>query len=279
MSVVVVTEHDSSVVINSETTILIVSDVGVQGLPGQGVPVGGTTGQILSKIDGTNYNTEWRDEAGTNPSWGGILGTLSDQTDLQSELDAIQSDINTHELDTSNPHSVTKTQVGLNNVDNTSDLNKPISTAMQTALDGKENIISPATVSDYYRGDKTFQPLNKSAVGLNNVDNTSDLNKPISTATQTALDGKENIANKNTANGYVGFVSNRLQLRNDAGTFNPVIQSLATSNHITTIPNRTGILLDDTDLAFINADIAFVQATADSKTTQAQVRTIAFMRC
>jgi len=43
----------------------------------------------------------------------------------------------THATRTDNPHSVTQTQVGLPNVDNTTDLNKPISTATQTALDGK----------------------------------------------------------------------------------------------------------------------------------------------
>ena len=32
---------------------------GVPGTPGQGVPVGGTAGQFLTKIDGTNYNTDW----------------------------------------------------------------------------------------------------------------------------------------------------------------------------------------------------------------------------
>lgn len=32
---------------------------GPQGPTGAGVPVGGTTGQILAKIDATNYNTEW----------------------------------------------------------------------------------------------------------------------------------------------------------------------------------------------------------------------------
>ncbi len=52
------------------------------------------------------------------------------------------------------------------------------------------------TITDYYRGDKTWQVLDKSAVGLGNINNTSDLNKPISSATQTALDLKENIANK-----------------------------------------------------------------------------------
>ena len=38
---------------------------------------------------------------------------------------------------TTNPHNVTKTNVGLGNVDNTSDANKPVSTATQTALNGK----------------------------------------------------------------------------------------------------------------------------------------------
>jgi hypothetical protein len=40
---------------------------------------------------------------------------------------------------TGNPHNVTKSDVGLGNVDNTSDANKPISTATQTALDGKSD--------------------------------------------------------------------------------------------------------------------------------------------
>jgi len=44
-----------------------------------------------------------------------------------------------HVSATNNPHSVTKAQVGLGNVDNTSDLNKPISTATQTALNAKAN--------------------------------------------------------------------------------------------------------------------------------------------
>lgn len=42
----------------------------------------------------------------------------------------------------------------------------------------------------------TDSGITKTMVGLGNVDNTSDLNKPISTATQTALNLKENVANK-----------------------------------------------------------------------------------
>ncbi|WP_281225931.1 hypothetical protein [Flavobacterium aquiphilum] len=62
-------------------------------------------------------------------------------------------------------------------------------------LSGKENNIAPGTTAQYYRGDKTWQTLDKTVLGLANVDNTSDLNKPVSTATQTALNGKATDAN------------------------------------------------------------------------------------
>ena len=52
-------------------------------------------------------------------------------------LDEIEHDLTTHINNKNNPHEVTKAQVGLGNCDNTSDLDKPISTATQTALDGK----------------------------------------------------------------------------------------------------------------------------------------------
>ena len=51
---------------------------------------------------------------------------------------------------TDNPHAVTQTQVGLPNVDNTSDVNKPVSSAAQTALDDKVNIATaPISPEDY----------------------------------------------------------------------------------------------------------------------------------
>jgi hypothetical protein len=74
-----------------------------------------------------------------------------------ADIAAVQSNLSTHEADTNNPHSVTKTQVGLSNVDNTSDANKPISTATQTALDAKEPTITAGTTAQYWRGDKTWQ--------------------------------------------------------------------------------------------------------------------------
>jgi hypothetical protein len=98
---------------------------------------------------------------------------------------------------------ITKSMVGLGNVDNTSDANKPVSTATQTALDAK---LASATAASTYApiASPTFtgtvSGVTKSMVGLGNVDNTSDANKPVSTATQTALDAKFNSADASTTN-------------------------------------------------------------------------------
>ena len=79
--------------------------------------------------------------------------------------------------------TVTKSTLGLGNVDNTSDASKPVSSAQQTALDLKAPLASPTFTG-------TVSGISKSMVGLSNVDNTSDTSKPISTATQTALNLK-----------------------------------------------------------------------------------------
>ena len=56
---------------------------------------------------------------------------------LQKQISDNLSTLTSHINNKSNPHTVTKSQLGLGNVDNTADLDKPISDAVQTALDGK----------------------------------------------------------------------------------------------------------------------------------------------
>lgn len=65
------------------------------------------------------------------------LDGLKDQAGITSDINAVQTNLETHINNKSNPHEVTKDQVGLSEVDNTSDANKPISNATQTALNGK----------------------------------------------------------------------------------------------------------------------------------------------
>ena len=132
--------------------------------------------------------------------------------------------------------SALKTALGVDQINNTSDLAKPISTATQTALDTKVStaafsttVATKANVADLAlkanASDVAFKAplesptftgtvsgITRAMVGLSNVENTADLAKPISTATQAALDTKvstasfsinmatkENAANKSTA--------------------------------------------------------------------------------
>ena len=65
----------------------------------------------------------------------------------QNAEQTIQTNLTTHISNTENPHSVTKAQVGLSNVDNTSDADKPISNATQAELNQKANDADLATVA------------------------------------------------------------------------------------------------------------------------------------
>jgi hypothetical protein len=188
-------------------------------------------------------------------AWGGVTGTLSNQTDLQTALDGkvdentaitgatktkvtydakglvtAGADATTADIASStDKRYLTDAQLvvvgntsGTNTGDNATNSQYSglatskqdtlvsgtnIKTINSTSLLGSGNVaveptITATTSADYYRGDKTFATLNKAAVGLGNVDNTSDANKPVSTATQTALDAKTNklvVANRQTA--------------------------------------------------------------------------------
>ena len=54
-----------------------------------------------------------------------------------------------------------------------------VTSAIQTQLGGKEPSITVGTTGQYWRGDKSFQTLDKTAVGLGSVDNTADTAKAI----------------------------------------------------------------------------------------------------
>ena len=113
-----------------------------------------------------NGTTQWSGLPYFDQSWANITGKPAVIASGATQADA-------------------RTSIGLGSVDNTSDANKPVSTATQTALNGKENSITAGTTSQYWRGDKTFQTLDKSAVGLGNVDNTSDATKNSAAVTLT----------------------------------------------------------------------------------------------
>lgn len=103
------------------------------------LPATGETGKIYITLD-TNITYRWSGSAYVEISASLALGETS-STAYRGDRGKIAYD---HSQDvTTNPHNVTKAQVGLGNVDNTSDANKPVSTAQQTALDLKAPLASP----------------------------------------------------------------------------------------------------------------------------------------
>jgi hypothetical protein len=119
---------------------------------------------------------------------------------LATGVDARLKKINKNNITAPNATTTTLGKIQLSG-----DLGGTATSPTVPGLSTKENTIAPGTTSQYWRGDKTWQTLNKVAVGLGNVDNTTDANKPVSTATQTALNLKENTSSKNVANGYAGL--------------------------------------------------------------------------
>jgi hypothetical protein len=67
------------------------------------------------------------------------------KTQSDANYEPKNSNIQSHISNTSNPHSVTKSQVGLGNVDNTSDADKPVSTAQAVAIGLKEDSSNKST--------------------------------------------------------------------------------------------------------------------------------------
>jgi len=165
---------------------------------------GGSDGQVLTKDSGQVSGIKWASAGGSAPqATTTSVGTVQLAGDLGGTATAptvpglagkeptlVAGNSTQYYRGDKSWQTLDKAAVGLANVDNTTDANKPISTAMQTALNAKEATITTGNSTQYYRGDKSFQTLDKAAVGLASVDNTADVNKPVSTAMQTALDAK-----------------------------------------------------------------------------------------
>ena len=147
---------------------------------------------------GFEYDTKKVKIGDGSTAWASLPYALVSETMVQDLIDI-------HADRTDNPHSVTKAQVGLGNVSNLAPANLPISTATQAALDLKYDASNPsgyvntaqasaAAPVQSVAGKTGTVTLVKGDVGLGNVDNTSDANKPVSTAIQSALDLKVNSA-------------------------------------------------------------------------------------
>ena len=218
------------------------------------------------------------------PSGGDIgrvyvgTGTQNIEQAKKSEVVTVDGKVDIHVSRIDNPHAVTKAQVGLGNVDNTSDTNKPISTFTQNALDLKQNILVSGTNIKTIEGQSIVGPgnidLSKNDVGLSNVDNTADSAKVVHSAGKwttsrlingTAVDGtvdittsqwgtSRNITIGNTTKSVNGSANTSWSLAEIGaiGTASPAFTGVPTAPTATVNTNTTQLATT----AFVNAKIA-----------------------
>ena len=132
--------------------------------------------ELDEKIDTTKS-----DIIGSATTDNDTLGKL--ESNLNAEIEratnkenSIEQNLNSHISNQQNPHNVTKAQVGLGNVDNTSDVDKPISTATQSALDELDSRLSES-ITTHITNKSNPHEVTKEQVGLGNVTNDAQVKR------------------------------------------------------------------------------------------------------
>ena len=157
--------------------------------------------------DSLDFNEKYDDKEAQIGEFESIVEEASQliTKKVKEELIKTGADIdefNSHLNDVSNPHGVTAKQIGLGNVDNTSDKDKPVSDAAKAALDKKANFDDMQTamktlgitISSHIGSNDNPHKVTAQQIGLGKVDNTADKDKPVSDAVKSELDGKANVS-------------------------------------------------------------------------------------
>lgn len=117
-------------------------------------PATGEPDKIYIAVD-TNQIYRWSGSQYVQISSSLALGETA-QTAYRGDRGKIAYD---HSQTSGNPHGTTKADIGLGNVDNTPDDEKPVSNPQASALAGKEPTINAGAVGDYFTGSKTWASL------------------------------------------------------------------------------------------------------------------------
>jgi hypothetical protein len=164
------------------------------------------------------------------------LALKSDTThNHATAYEPLNANIQSHIIATTNPHSVTKTQVGLGNVDNTSNATERAATA---TLANKTIVVANNTITTAASGNLTSTSLNEALAEL-----------------QSDIDTRVTTASKDASDGVVGMTLFKINFKNLANTFTSNFVNNNTAARDYTFPDRSGIIADNTDLA-LKANLA-----------------------
>ncbi len=257
-----------STAISSQTvvaTTVITGPRGQSGADGVGIPTGGTAGQVLSKIDGTNYNTQWSSASGT--TWGAISGTLSDQTDLQTALDNRVTKTATVAIAYGTDASGLQTNLAYSQAATTNTLARrasngvlavgtPTSGGHATTKDYVDSGVVAFTNKDLTSGTNTFPTFNQSTTGSaatlttgRTIAITGDL-----AYTSPSFNGSANI----TAAGTLATVNSNV---GSFGSASSVATQTVNAKGLTTAASSVSIQIAESQVTNLVTDLAGKQGT------------------
>ncbi len=203
-------------------------------------------------------------------------GGTSDHTLLSNIGTNTHAQIDTHIANTSNPHSVTKTQVGLSNVDNTTDLGKPISTATQTALNNKVDKNAAITGATKTKITYDAKGLVTSGADATTADISDSTNKRYVTDAQLTVIGNTSGTNTGNQTSIVGITGTKAQFNSAVTDGDIMYVGDAPTSHTHVAANITDFSTAVAATASVTANTAKVtNATHTGDVTGATALTIA----
>lgn len=220
------------------------------------------SGTTFSSIMGSPYDNEALTEALNQKADNSTVETLSET--VTNNYNTLDGKIDTHIADKTNPHEVTKAQIGLGNVDNTSDLNKPISTATQTALNGKQNTINDLSEirTNASNGQSAYNTI-QTYGDIVTYDASNFATSIQGQKADTALQPNDNISELNNDIGYITGIDSEdvtdalgytpYNSTNPDGYQENVIESIEVNGTAQTITSKTVNITVPTTASDINA--------------------------
>lgn len=156
-------------------------------------PSTGESGKIYVAKD-TNLTYRWSGTGYVEISPSIALGETSSTAYAGDKGKALADKVNSHIANRSNPHSVTKSQIGLGNVDNTSDANKPVSTAQEQRIQEVENNLNTQVSSLQSTDTELSQNISKNSGDIATLNtNLASTNGNVSSLSSNMLSNNKKI--------------------------------------------------------------------------------------
>lgn len=209
------------------------------------------------------------------PDEGVDLSPYATIEELNKKANA--SDLSTHTKNTLNPHNVTKEQIGLNNVDNTSDVDKPISKAVQNALNNKANLEHAHDYDSAFSTSSTNPVQNKVVTAkVNSLQSAVDSKVPIErTVNGKPLSEDIELSASDVNADSVGTADSKVSDHNASASAHSDIRIL-----ITTLTTRLNTLADSDDetldqmselVEYIKANRSLIEEVTTKKVNVADI--------